>query len=845
MTAAKGLGGMLRDWTFTADLEHKAARIKLRMLPQWIVGNLDADDVAQAADLTRKYTSIKPFLTFRDVTASAKAGDMWEEVDKYVTMYRGRLQSNALLKHWAKRCIQRVLSDERTVAVDGEKRLNAVTLGAKVRDSPYRLGGYPTFCFPYKQFDRSATVQETHHMAVGTIVNGSGYLVLVSCDREDELTAYVSDSLMPNMAQADKCRLDVDVSYADCPHATLLQQQELFGALRYFDRSAAVEFTLPMHPMHIRPDHSPLQSAGFGSLACLTLDLEVFQKLYDDAEGSSTANTGSGSSGLRYKPNSVVLYVEVEDLVKLGFPPVMSVDQYAALKTKKLMSTFTDTRVVGAPLSLPLGQRVGRATTCTFTYEAELPMAGSSGLGGRTQRRTTAMTVKAIIVTTLVGNHGATAVYFTKLGQAIFDSHLYIFQHLIRTLRFFSERELVGTFTKEQAQRVRLTENDIPQAYPAAQERNDKAKTLLKKHMDAIRASTDGETENATVVVVKVSEDEGAAADGSDGKRDGAKFELHPEDLVDTGSTISVRDIPHLADLEDVVGLETPPADGIPGDQSPAGDTDDEKAKLAEIDGGIAPEEGDAEDNEPAAQSPNQGDLSGQPAAPMSPDGSPLEDNQPAAADADGADASFDEERANALYEEVKRRDDDAAQGPALRNLYKKLCEDEDARPNSYLMKKLPDDPRFTNGIEDLDMSFNYIGHAGFRAILRLLHHMPRLRAVHFNSMSLDNADVEELCKVLATNKTIRAVHLRNNARVSLPSSPHLLRLLRTNRRIVILAVSGSSMSSELVAKIESTATANKTLAKQPPRPAQQPGADSTASNTAGQTASAPVEVVG
>ena len=152
---------------------------------------------------------------------------------------------------------------------------------------------------------------------------------------------------------------------------------------------------------------------------------------------------------------------------------------------------------------------------------------------------------------------------------------------------------------------------------------------------------------------------------------------------------------------------------------------------------------------------------------------------------------------------------DGAHRGPSLRGVYRTVCDDEGTKPNSYLAQKLPDDPRFTQGVEELDMSFNYVGHAGFRAILRLLRYLPKLHTVHFNAMSLDNTDVEALCQHFSDIKTVKAVHLRNNARISLPSSPHLLRLLRTNRRIVHLSVTGATMSSELIAKIEGSAKAN------------------------------------
>jgi len=831
-----GMGGMLREWTFSATLEHKQARIKLRMLPQWVVANLDSDEVAQVPDPLRKYTAIKPFLTFRDLTASAKAGELWEEVEKCVTFYRGRLQVNAPLRDWCKRCIQLVLSDERTVAVDGERRLQSITVGDKVRRSPYKLGGHPTFCFEYSQCDKTAAATDTSHMAVGAMVNGVGYLVLIGCTRREELLGYVNDTLMPSIKGAEECQLDVDVKYTECPHTRLNEMQELFGALRYFDRAAAIEFSLPMHPMHLRPDHSPLQSAGFGSLACLTLDLEVYQKLYDDAGGEGGATTAQSSQttiqgiGLpgepQYKPNNVVLYIEVEDVVKIGFPPVMSVDQYAALKTKKLIDTFRDARIVGAPLSRPLGQRVGRSTTCTFMYEMEVSAGGTSAASGlgRQQRRTVSVTVKALIVTTLVGNHGATAVYFTKLGQAVFDTHLYVFQHLTRSLHFYTERELVGAFSKDTAARIRLTDQDLPRAYAAG---GEKARPALKKHLAAIKASADGEVEGAVVIPVKPpDEDDDAAQAAHDASALVAggedlpvpDFALGAGDRDDDASVISVKDIAHLADLEALVQTpEVPPSsdDESGGDFAATATEADLGATAAEGGAASAGRRSSATGRRASAGSEAGGFGKGPQGASESPRPGDAAGESGDEGDRSGADdeAGPDEDEVNAAVAEALRAPA-VHRGPALRGVYKTMCDEEGAKPNSYLLQKLPDDPRFTTGIEELDLSFNYVGHAGFRAILRLLAYLPKLRTVHFNAMSLDNADVDALCKQLAHNKTVRHVNMRNNARISLPASPHMLRLLRTNTRIQTLAVSGSSMSHELVAKIEGAAAANAARAK-------------------------------
>ncbi|KAG5510894.1 hypothetical protein JKF63_06395 [Porcisia hertigi] len=171
------------------------------------------------------------------------------------------------------------------------------------------------------------------------------------------------------------------------------------------------------------------------------------------------------------------------------------------------------------------------------------------------------------------------------------------------------------------------------------------------------------------------------------------------------------------------------------------------------------------------------------------------------------------------LYEELVGKGDPAVQqalreaeggtlyGPSLRDVYTRCCEAQQCRPNSYLMQKLPVQPEFTYSVEEIDLSANYVGHNGFVAVLHLLEHLPRLRAVYFSNMSLDNMDAESLCYVLATNLSVCEVHLEHNPGISLPAVRHFTALLRVNKRIEVLALAGTRLSPMLIAKLQDEAS--------------------------------------
>jgi len=78
--------GLRRDWQFELSLQHRAARAKLTYFPQWYATFLDPDALDAPIHPAKKYTAVRPFFAFRDLTASQQAGEGWAEVEKQVQL---------------------------------------------------------------------------------------------------------------------------------------------------------------------------------------------------------------------------------------------------------------------------------------------------------------------------------------------------------------------------------------------------------------------------------------------------------------------------------------------------------------------------------------------------------------------------------------------------------------------------------------------------------------------------------------------------------------------------------------------------------------------------------------
>ncbi|ESL09073.1 hypothetical protein TRSC58_03214 [Trypanosoma rangeli SC58] len=856
--------GMRREWNFSLTFVHQAARVVMQLSPQWESTFIDPRDVEQLNRLDRdvKHCPMMPVLRYTDLSAVMTLNnELWTEIPKRVSIMYSHIPPDMTLAAYCIRSVQHVLSDPRVVSVDGSTDLLHLRVGDKLR-CPYRLGGQRSFQFRYHVSVKSQLLKDMVY-AIGTIINQRGYLCTVQCS-EEELEGYVAKNFLPQYTNPDKFAVDQDVEYEEMSSTVLKEQQELFGELRYFDADASVAFSIPMHPMRIRPDFSPTQTVGVGSVACMTLELDVYQKLIDDfAEAEITGMP-------KYKNNQVILFLDVEDVARMGYPRIMSTEQYSHLKTKRLLDIFADARLVGTPVTNHMGIRTGRSRTVTLTYE---PLN---------------TVVKVMTVSTIVGSLGVSAVFLTKLGSGLFDAHLYLYQQLLESIKFCERTAAKTLFSRFRTVNVRLLEQSLPRAYSDASAEERQA---MEQHLKFLRESNDGRVEGG--VVIPVPPDEGGLEkrhrqhkrtlsshfrrqmvsvhsnvnDSVSGRHSAGsnssqmvvfrssescgelKFSdaLYEEDeetsndeegpLFSTlelsfhsGSEISVTGVAHLHGIaqEDSFmeeeGGTAPlpystaalPSEGVEirGERSAATPTAPVPThRSQELFTPILTEVADGETLCPSSEMTAER----QAAWHLSTTSAPQDGAESGIAEASQGTLNQqqqeerDEEQRHQqqLREVLKDNEADMYFGPSLHDIYVRCCDMQRCKPNSYLLKKLPTDPRFTNGVCELDLSSNYLGRNGFVALLSLMEHLPRLRAVYFNDMSLDNVDAENLCEMLAGNNSVREVYLRNNSKITLPATRHFTQLLRGNPNIAVLELEGTRLGHTVIKKLGEDAKKN------------------------------------
>lgn len=927
----ENLPGMRREWNFTLTFQHEAARLQLLCPPHWEPGFIDPERIEQLNKLDRdvKHCPMTPVLKFVDFSspstlrggllvqdgaaagggAAAAAGGSGDSINvnnpnastvgggaggmlpRDLGMQRGK-QVEVLYSHippfitlsaYCVGSVQHILKDPHVTSVDNQKRLSRLRVGKKL-SCPYRLGGYPSFHFYYTVQQKTELVTHDVVYCIGTIIGQRGYLVTVRCAEEGELNDYLKRMFLPYICNPANIKLDVSVTYGDIPSSNLLSERsQRFGELKYEDRDAAVSFSLPMHPLRLRPDFSPTKTVGVGSIACMTLELSVYESLIDDAAVAEI--TGMP----KYKINLVVLCVEVEDLARMNYPGVITTEEYSQLKTKRLLDLLTDAKVVGTPTSLQMGPRIGRSHTITFEYE---PFNGPA---------------KAMYVSTMVGNFGVTAYYLTKLGGGYFETHLYLYKQLLSRLQYQQQHKSNITFSRFDVVNVRLLDSELYRCYTSAPV--DKREVFLQ-HSKALVESNDGKTDDAEEVPVP--EEEGGFASTQGGVRRGSfasQSQLMAADMMEAAphtqteaaaaaacfgpldadyspdegdkdgdvdavslhsqSLISVSSIPHLQGPPDSEDSDEEAGDTRGSTSAGAGTTLASRESGAPTAAAASGSGGGANGlplgssgcEEEVMSNSNSGlmntsahqntsrrnsrplsghhtmvptGVSGYPddsAHVHSPSSGMLLEGAPAFTidDVEGSPRGISRDSdhlppPSRLTREmltgpavlVTLESDPLGphyhheQEPGLRDLYVRCCEEFQCKPNSYLLQRLPADPRYADMAEELDLSANYVGHAGFMAILNFLSHLPNIRHVHFNNMSLDNTDIENMCEVLGHHPTISSIHLRQNPKVTLPCTKMLFRLLQSNRNVTTLGLHGTRIGDSVIAKLEARAAENK-----------------------------------
>eukprot|EP00756_Hemistasia_phaeocysticola_P065273 Hpha_TRINITY_DN8440_c0_g1::TRINITY_DN8440_c0_g1_i1::g.34607::m.34607 len=147
-------------------------------------------------------------------------------------------------------------------------------------------------------------------------------------------------------------------------------------------------------------------------------------------------------------------------------------------------------------------------------------------------------------------------------------------------------------------------------------------------------------------------------------------------------------------------------------------------------------------------------------------------------------------------------------QGKSNRTLYTDACSTMGIRRNGDLTESFSERPDAFE-LRKLDLSTNYLGAEGVRALFHLIQANRALVHVGLQCQGVDDACLAELVGLLRQHPRVTSVDLSQNADITHASSPHLLSLVNDNKMISELHLEGTGVPSAVQRHLVRKATDN------------------------------------
>eukprot|EP01002_Notosolenus_urceolatus_P011390 NODE_3969_length_856_cov_18.156134_g3293_i0.p1 GENE.NODE_3969_length_856_cov_18.156134_g3293_i0~~NODE_3969_length_856_cov_18.156134_g3293_i0.p1 ORF type:complete len:224 (-),score=28.58 NODE_3969_length_856_cov_18.156134_g3293_i0:49-720(-) len=142
------------------------------------------------------------------------------------------------------------------------------------------------------------------------------------------------------------------------------------------------------------------------------------------------------------------------------------------------------------------------------------------------------------------------------------------------------------------------------------------------------------------------------------------------------------------------------------------------------------------------------------------------------------------------------------------RTLYEHYCDKFQLHPNSGILNMLPTEPGVFD-LKILDLSGNLVGEKGLLPIIEVIRVLPQLTHLVLPENGLRNEGVECLVHSAISHPALRSIDLSGN-RLTIGSGKVLEYLVRKNKRIQELKLSGTRIEPNQIQKINTLLRSNR-----------------------------------
>ena len=147
--------------------------------------------------------------------------------------------------------------------------------------------------------------------------------------------------------------------------------------------------------------------------------------------------------------------------------------------------------------------------------------------------------------------------------------------------------------------------------------------------------------------------------------------------------------------------------------------------------------------------------------------------------------------------------------GMALKEVYAFACDEFHLKRNSRFYSELPASADAVDTVREIDVSKNYIGPKGLRALLEVVRSCPRLHTLVLRDQQLSKEAVLTLCDALVSHPALRTLDLRQNP-ITIDGGRHLFDLVQCNPRIEQVMLENTEVKDSLITAINARTARNR-----------------------------------
>eukprot|EP01065_Artemidia_motanka_P027296 TRINITY_DN32519_c0_g1_i1.p1 TRINITY_DN32519_c0_g1~~TRINITY_DN32519_c0_g1_i1.p1 ORF type:complete len:478 (+),score=190.15 TRINITY_DN32519_c0_g1_i1:62-1435(+) len=149
--------------------------------------------------------------------------------------------------------------------------------------------------------------------------------------------------------------------------------------------------------------------------------------------------------------------------------------------------------------------------------------------------------------------------------------------------------------------------------------------------------------------------------------------------------------------------------------------------------------------------------------------------------------------------------------GKSNRKLYTDACSTMAIRRNCELTESLSE-RQDAFGVRDLELGSNYLGAEGVRALFHLIQANKALVHVGLRGQGVTDQCASDLISILRSHPRVSSVDFRDNPNITHASSAQLLSLVRENKMVTALQLTGTRVPQAVRRMVERLAEANNSI---------------------------------